>query len=107
MSGPVQPVLWPAESTAPVALATPAATKRSTPSGYAQDVDEAGVIVGHVSGRAVMWPAPAQVVDLNTLLPAKSGWVLERAGAISRTGRLIVGQGERQIRDRAFLLRPA
>ena len=103
---PMQAVLWPAGAVAAVPLATPPPTKRSTPTSTANDVDESGVAVGQISARATMWPTPSQAVDLNGYLPPRSGWVLERAGAISRTGRIVVGQGERHVRDRAFLLRP-
>ena len=103
---PMRAVLWPAGTSAAVPLATPAATRRTTYSSYAFDVDDSGVAVGMISGRATMWPAPAQAVDLTGLVP-KSGWVLEYANAISSDGRYVAGQGELRIRDRAFLLQRA
>ena len=103
---PMRAVLWPAGGSAAVPLVTPPPTKRTTSSSYAFDVDDAGVAVGVIGGRATMWATPEQALDLTGLLP-KSGWVLEYANAITRTGRYVVGQGELRIRDRAFLLSPS
>jgi probable HAF family extracellular repeat protein len=73
----------------------------------AQDVNSRGVIVGYSAdrsavSRAVMWPSRV-IVDLNTLLPADSGWQLWTAYAINDRGQ-IVGMGMHRGRQRAFLL---
>ena len=43
--------------------------------------------------------------DLNTLIPANSGWVLTEARAINSSGQ-IVGNGIKDGEQRAFLLKP-
>ena len=70
----------------------------STPSsagGAAEAISDRGVIVGRSgasgSGTAVEWVA-GKVVDLNTLLPSNSGWVLKDAFAINASGQ-ILGSG--------------
>lgn len=74
----------------------------------AQDVNSRGVIVGSSTdragvSRAVMWPTRTTILDLNTLLPADSGWQLWTANAINDRGQ-IVGMGLHRGRQRAFLL---
>jgi len=56
------------------------------------------------SERAVMWQAGA-ITDLNTLLPASSGWVLHVATGINDAGQ-IIGTGSHNGNLRAFLLTP-
>jgi hypothetical protein len=60
--------------------------------------------------RAVLWlrspgEAGGHAVDLNTCIPAGSGWTLETARAINGRG-WIVGQGRLNGKRRAFLLKP-
>jgi probable HAF family extracellular repeat protein len=74
----------------------------------AQDVNGRGVIVGYSGdrggvSRAVMWPARTTILDLNTLLPADSGWQLWTAYAINDRGQ-VAGMGMHRGRQRAFLL---
>ena len=59
-----------------------------------------------VSGaeHAAVWQA-GTVTDLNTLLPAGSGWVLQRATAITNTGD-IAGIGTHEGKTAAFLFQP-
>lgn len=76
----------------------------------AKDVNNSGRIVGWSGGngtplqRAVMW-VNRRLVDLNTRIPRRSGWVLLRANAINEEGQ-IVGEGRFNGRHRAFLLTP-
>jgi len=97
---------------------------------FAHDVNDAGVIVGHcddlpigpfgglgpvgpaVIERAFVWedrnangPDAADMRDLNDLIPAESGWILERATGISNTG-FIVGLGWFNGTRRVFRLTP-
>ena len=61
------------------------------------DINEAGVAAGTAGDpnapRAVYWKADGTPVDLNTLIAADTGWVLQQALAISDTG-WIAGIGE-------------
>lgn len=63
------------------------------------DVDDArgGVRAFHFDGRVMR--------DLNTLIPAGSGWILTAAYAINDRGQ-IAGMGRLRGRGRAFLLTP-
>ncbi len=79
----------------------------------ALDLNEAGQIVGYVAdfdtfpsfgGAAVLWKAGA-IFDLNSLIPADSGWNLLSANAINTHGQ-IVGFGTFGGDTRAFLLTP-
>lgn len=76
----------------------------------ARDINNLRQIVGsalNASGqaRAFLSEAGAQMVDLNTLLPADSGWVLLSANAINDAGQ-IAGEGLFDGQRRAFLLTP-
>ncbi len=65
-----------------------------------------GQIVGSSGNRAVHWEND-QIVDLNTLIPPKSGWVLTKATGINENGQ-IVGVGSLGGDPfRAFILSPA
>lgn len=73
----------------------------------ALDINGAGIIVGYSLNRegrqtAVMWSGSLPI-DLNTLLPADSGWRLETAKAINNR-REIVGDGTFRGQRRAYLL---
>jgi probable HAF family extracellular repeat protein len=73
---------------------------------YASGVNDLGQVVGYAYGtglddRAFLY-SNGQVLDLNSLIPTNSGWVLNRAVAINNSGQ-IVGFGNS---DRAFLLTP-
>jgi probable HAF family extracellular repeat protein len=58
---------------------------------YAYGINNLGAVVGTSDARAFRWQA-GTMVDLNTLLPANSGWQLESARAINLGGQ-IVGTG--------------
>ena len=96
-------VLWPASGD-PVELGSLGGTESS-----ARDINNHGQVVGYArnaSGeyRAFLWEGSG-MVDLNTLLPADSGWVLLSANAINDAGQ-IAGEGIYQGDTRAFLLTP-
>jgi probable HAF family extracellular repeat protein len=61
-------------------------------SGIAYDINNRGQVVGEQNGHAFIWESGLGIVDLNTLLPADSGWTLTHALAINDVGQ-IVGQG--------------
>jgi len=80
----------------------------------AMDANDRGQIVGAITlpgegRRAVLWQDGA-VVDLNDLIPADSGWVLQLAQAINNAGQ-IAGHGIREdisaSHFQAFLLTPS
>ena len=79
----------------------------------ALDLNEAGQIVGYVAdfdnapsfgGAAVLWET-GEIFDLNSLIPAGSGWNLLSANGINSQGQ-IVGFGTLGGDTRAFLLTP-
>jgi probable HAF family extracellular repeat protein len=76
---------------------------------YAHAINRDGVVVGESdtpggARRAVIW-VNRQIRDLNSLIPAGSGWVLQAATSISDYGQ-IVGYGLHNGVLRAFLLAP-
>jgi probable HAF family extracellular repeat protein len=79
-------------------------------SSQANGINAAGHVVGWSRSpdgsmsRAVLWHGDV-MSDLNSALPAGSGWVLTSAAAINDAGQ-IVGAGLRAGRPRAFLLTP-
>jgi probable HAF family extracellular repeat protein len=77
----------------------------------AKDVNNAGEIVGYAAkffgsptsgGAAMLW-RNGGAIDLNTLVPHRSGWVLQSAEGINDRGD-IVGYGSYQGQTRAFML---
>jgi probable HAF family extracellular repeat protein len=77
----------------------------------ASKINSRGQIVGHVTGfqgfatidgRAILWQN-GDAIDLNTLIPEGSGWVLRTAEGINDRGD-IVGYGSFQGETRAYLL---
>jgi probable HAF family extracellular repeat protein len=81
-------------------------------SGGASAINNAGAIVGSASladdrgaSRAILW-ADGAAHDLNTLISAGSGWVLENAVDLNDLGQ-IVGNGKLGGQQRAFLLSPS
>ena len=77
----------------------------------AKDVNNAGEIVGYAAkfsgsptsgGAAMLW-RDGQAMDLNTLVSAGSGWILQSAEGINDLGD-ITGYGSYQGQTRAFLL---
>jgi probable HAF family extracellular repeat protein len=80
------------------------------PNGSTTELNNAGQVVGQVqaadgASRAVLWAGDA-VIDLNTAIPAGSGWVLTTAFDINEGGQ-IVGAGTLHGQRRGFLLSPA
>jgi probable HAF family extracellular repeat protein len=59
---------------------------------------------GYLSYHAFLW-SDGVMRDLNTLMPAGSGWVLEEATGVNDAGQ-IVGSGTHAGQHRAFLLQP-
>ena len=55
-------------------------------------INNAGQIVGTSARHAVLWQSNGTMIDLNSLMSAKSGWVLESASGINDEGQ-IVGTG--------------
>ena len=77
----------------------------------AQQVNDLGVVVGNSTttngeGRAFIWDGVLGMRDLNYLIPAGSGWVLEGAMGIANDGS-IMGVGQHNGRTETFLLKPA
>ncbi len=70
----------------------------------AYDINNAGLMVGESGGRAILWEN-GQLKDLNSQIPANSGWVLQNARAINHRGQ-IVGKGTFNGQTRAFMLKP-
>jgi probable HAF family extracellular repeat protein len=79
--------------------------------GTARDINNRGEVVGdaitpdETAQRAIYYTAATRIVDLNSLVPANSGWQLEVATAINDLGQ-IVGSGRHNGLRRAFLLTP-
>jgi hypothetical protein len=69
----------------------------------AASINERGQIVGY-AGRAVLWQ-DGVAVDLNSLIPAGSGWELISAASINADG-YIVGWGRLEGRQQPYLLSP-
>ena len=68
-----------------------------------QIVGASGPIKDHF--KAFVWDSNLGMRDLNSLIPADSDWVLERAVAINNKGQ-IIGWGEHHGEDCFFLLNP-
>ena len=73
-------------------------------------VNDSEVVVGYGNlfdnaPHAFVWTATGGMQDLNTLIPANSGWVLINANAINNLGQ-ITGYGTKNGYNRAFLLTP-
>ena len=72
-------------------------------------INDFGVVVGfsNITGdtdvHAFIWTADRGMVDLNSLIPANSGWVLNSANGINAEGH-IVGTGTLNGESRAFIL---
>jgi probable HAF family extracellular repeat protein len=97
-------VLWPASGPL-VELGT-----FGGPASSARDINNHRQIVGYaldntLAPRAFLSDGGGPIVDLNSLLPDNSGWVLLSANAINDAGQ-IVGEGMLNGEPRAFLLTP-
>ena len=67
-------------------------------------INNAGAVVGQSGGRAFRWQA-GHMRNLNSRLPAGSGWVLAEARAVNNRGQ-IAGNGTFHGKPHAFLLTP-
>jgi probable HAF family extracellular repeat protein len=81
-------------------------------SAYAHGINNVGQVVGLVfyadTGNrlhAFVWSPSTGMLDLNKLIPANSGWLLQIANAINDQGQ-IVGLGTINGQQEAFLLTP-
>ncbi len=106
----IRPVVW----TGPAHQITEIASFPGGLFSTAEDVNVSGQIVGKVDidlqggSLALIWPsADSAPLNLNTLIPPGTGWILQRATAINDTGT-IVGWGMRlgMAGQRSFLLTP-
>lgn len=78
------------------------------------DINNLGVSVGNVfnlngaviTTQSAILCVQSQLIDLNTLIPANSGWQLTNASGINDSGQ-IVGQGVVNGQKHAYLLTPA
>jgi probable HAF family extracellular repeat protein len=73
-------------------------------------VNDSNVVVGYGNlfnnaTHAMIWTSTNGMQDLNSLIPAKSGWVLINANAINNVGQ-ITGYGMKGTHNHAFLLTP-
>jgi probable HAF family extracellular repeat protein len=81
-------------------------------SSYADGINNVGQVVGYAffsntDTHAFVWSPSTGMLDLNNLIPANSGWLLQGAGAINDQGQivgwgLLNGNGQTE----AFLLTP-
>ncbi len=72
-------------------------------------INDSGLIVGDIETasfqkHAAIWKN-GRAIDLNSLIPAGSGWVLQQAKAVNNRGQ-IAGEGTFHGQSRAFLLTP-
>jgi len=73
-------------------------------------VNDSSVVVGYGNvwnnaPHAMVWTSTFGMQDLNSLIPADSGWVLINANAINNVGQ-ITGYGTKNGHNHAFLLTP-
>jgi probable HAF family extracellular repeat protein len=73
-------------------------------------VNDSSVVVGYGNlsnnaAHAMIWTSTGGMKDLNSLIPAGSGWVLINANAINNVGQ-ITGYGTKGGHNHAFLLNP-
>lgn len=82
--------------------------------GNASAVNDSGLVIGYGfydsspnDPLVFMWKVgDASITDLNSLLPANTGWVLETVVGINSSGQ-IVGEGKLNGQTHAFLLNPS
>ena len=77
----------------------------------ARDINDSGQVVGYSttssgSDHAFLY-SNGQMTDLNTLIPANSGWTLERATAINSAGQIAAIGYKDGVGTRALLLTPS
>jgi probable HAF family extracellular repeat protein len=83
-------------------IMTPLGELPGAQSSNAWSINDTGQIVGQSGAQAVLWQN-STIFNLNNLIPANSGWVLQNATAINNHGH-IVGTGSFNGQTRAFLL---
>ncbi len=88
----------------------PIGTLKGGTSSFADMITDTGEVVGHstVKGgdnHAFLWSSTTGLKDLNDLIPSNSGWVLNAAYSINKSGQ-IVGYGTIGGANHAFLLMP-
>jgi probable HAF family extracellular repeat protein len=82
------------------------------PKGTPRAMNKDGIVVGSFgpnpeAQRAFVWDKGHGMQDLNTLIPANSGWTIEVASSVNDRGE-IVGRGDHDGKENAgFLLRPS
>ncbi|MGA2585082.1 MAG: hypothetical protein ABSG31_17555 [Tepidisphaeraceae bacterium] len=77
-----------------------------TASQYADGLNDEGQVVGAIGNDAALYDG-SETIDLNTLIPANSGWTLEDATAINDSGQIVgVGMSPGGQTD-GFLLTPS
>ena len=102
-------VVWSSASAPPRELAT-----FNGIFGVARDINDAGWVVGAHSrdayngtGEALLWVGEEDPVELNTLIPADSGWRLVEAVAVNNAGQIFgLGTVSGQSGQQAFRLTP-
>ena len=72
---------------------------------YAWDINDLGQVVGDMPHPFISDGTIDGMIDLNTLIDANSGWMLEYARAINNLGQ-ITGSGRINGETHAFLLTP-
>jgi probable HAF family extracellular repeat protein len=106
----LRPVVW----TGPTHQITEIASFPGGLFSTAEDINVSGQIVGKVDinleggSLALIWPSAGSApINLNTLIPRGSDWILQRATAVNDAG-MIVGWGTRAglAGQRSFLLTP-
>ncbi|HYM79759.1 MAG TPA: HAF repeat-containing protein [Candidatus Dormibacteraeota bacterium] len=73
-------------------------------------INDSNVVVGYAntsdnSAHAMVWTSSGGMQDLNSLIPATSGWTLINANAINNVGQ-ITGYGSKNGHNHAFVLTP-
>lgn len=80
----------------------------STSTVWGFGINDSGVVVGQSTFKSTYHAfvySGAKIKDLNSLIPAKSGWVLNEADAINNSGQ-IVGTGAINGQEHGYLLTP-
>jgi probable HAF family extracellular repeat protein len=101
-SCPAHAVLWSKTKGSMLDLGVPPGANSS----FAYSINNVGQVVGFSDVGAFVWSPSTGMLDLNSLIPANSGWVLTGATAINDAGQ-IVGYGTHTCCvTEAFLLTP-
>jgi uncharacterized membrane protein len=81
------------------------------PKGTPHAMNKDGIVVGSFgpnpdAQRAFVWDKAQGLQDLNTLIPASSGWKLEVASSMNDRGEIVGWGGHGGVENTGFLLRP-